>query len=134
MPRWSFINKMERENADYRTGAGPASRTVWQGRRAADVSDRQRARLLPAWSSCSRQAPTSAARRRGQVPAEAADRSTSQREALIESACELDDELINKYLEGEELTADEIRGAIRRALSVGSSSRCSAAARRPEGH
>ena len=32
---------------------------------------------------------------------------------LVESACELDDDLINKYLEGEEITPEELAGAIR---------------------
>ena len=30
------------------------------------------------------------------------------REMLVESACELDDDLINKYLEGEEITTEEL--------------------------
>ena len=32
---------------------------------------------------------------------------------LVESACELDDDLINKYLEGEEITTEELAGALR---------------------
>ncbi|MBV9169735.1 MAG: elongation factor G, partial [Chloroflexi bacterium] len=35
------------------------------------------------------------------------------REMLVESACELDDDLINKYLEGEEITTEELTRAIR---------------------
>src|SRR5207302_2577384 len=35
------------------------------------------------------------------------------REMLVESACELDDDLINKYLEGEEITTDELTAALR---------------------
>ena len=31
---------------------------------------------------------------------------------LVESACELDDDLINKYLEGEEITPEELAQAI----------------------
>src|SRR5260221_7853604 len=34
------------------------------------------------------------------------------REMLVESACELDDDLINKYLEGEEITPEELAHAI----------------------
>ena len=35
---------------------------------------------------------------------------------LVESACELDDNLINKYLEGEELTTEELVGAVRQGV------------------
>src|SRR5205085_1251072 len=35
------------------------------------------------------------------------------REMLVESACELDDDLINKYLEGEEITTEELTSAVR---------------------
>ncbi len=35
------------------------------------------------------------------------------REMLVESACELDDDLINKYLEGEEITTDELSAVLR---------------------
>src|SRR4029453_16207791 len=35
------------------------------------------------------------------------------REMLVESACELDDDLINKYLEGEEITTEELEKVLR---------------------
>ncbi|HYY90336.1 MAG TPA: elongation factor G, partial [Chloroflexota bacterium] len=38
------------------------------------------------------------------------------REMLVESACELNDDLINKYLEGEEITTDELAVAIRQGI------------------
>jgi elongation factor G len=42
------------------------------------------------------------------------------KEALIEAAAEADDDLINKYLEGEELTDDEIKLGIQKAAASGS--------------
>ncbi|ABO50287.1 translation elongation factor 2 (EF-2/EF-G) [Desulforamulus reducens MI-1] len=41
------------------------------------------------------------------------------REALIEAAAEGDDDLTMKYLEGEELTVDEIRDGFRKSLAMG---------------
>src|SRR5207244_11407550 len=38
------------------------------------------------------------------------------REMLVESACELDDDLINKYLEGEEITTEELVKAVRQGV------------------
>jgi elongation factor G len=50
-----------------------------------------------------------------EVPAELQDQVTHWREALIERIAETDETLTIKYLEGEEITAGELRGALRRA-------------------
>ncbi|MDJ0615633.1 MAG: elongation factor G [Calothrix sp. MO_192.B10] len=49
-----------------------------------------------------------------EIPAEMKDDVEVYREQLIETAVEQDDELMEKYLEGEELTIDEIKGCIRK--------------------
>ncbi|WP_267384155.1 elongation factor G [Cyanobacterium sp. uoEpiScrs1] len=49
-----------------------------------------------------------------EVPADMADQVTFYREQLIEMAVEQDDEIMEKYLEGEELTIDEIKSCIRK--------------------
>ncbi|MFP9072358.1 elongation factor G, partial [Enterococcus faecalis] len=36
------------------------------------------------------------------------------RNSLIEAVCELDEELMDKYLEGEEITIDELKAGIRK--------------------
>ncbi|MBD2256305.1 elongation factor G [Pseudanabaena sp. FACHB-2040] len=48
------------------------------------------------------------------VPADMVDDVESYREALIELAVEQDDTMMEKYLEGEELTIDEIKACIRK--------------------
>ncbi|BAW95767.1 translation elongation factor G [[Synechococcus] sp. NIES-970] len=48
------------------------------------------------------------------VPADMVDKVEEYREALIETAVEQDDALMEKYLEGEELTIDEIKACIRK--------------------
>jgi len=50
----------------------------------------------------------------GDIPAELADTAESAREAFIENVAEADDELIERYLEGETLTDDDIRNALRK--------------------
>ncbi|MDB4345818.1 elongation factor G [bacterium] len=55
-----------------------------------------------------------------EVPAEYADQAAEYREKLIDALADFDDALADKYLEGEELTADDIRSAIRKAtVSLG---------------
>ena len=48
------------------------------------------------------------------IPAELMDKCKKARDFMIESAAEGDDDLMNKYLEGEELTEDEIKLGLRK--------------------
>ena len=52
----------------------------------------------------------------GEIPADMKDLAESEHEALIENIAEADDALIEKYLEGEALTNDEIRAALRTGI------------------
>ncbi|NQX70825.1 elongation factor G [Paenibacillus sp. HWE-109] len=51
-----------------------------------------------------------------EIPAEFKDQVAELRLELIEKVAELDEELTMKYLEGEELTVDEIKGALRKGV------------------
>jgi len=48
------------------------------------------------------------------IPAELEDKAQEYRELLIEAVADLDEEIMMKYLEGEELTTEEIKAAIRK--------------------
>ncbi|WP_326551323.1 elongation factor G [Micromonospora sp. NBC_01813] len=50
-----------------------------------------------------------------EIPADLADSAAEWREKLVETLADVDDAIMEKYLEGEELSADEIKAAIRRA-------------------
>ncbi len=50
-----------------------------------------------------------------EIPAEYQDKAEEYREKLIEAVAETDEELMEKYLGGEELSIEEIKAAIRRA-------------------
>ncbi|QYX33299.1 elongation factor G [Sphaerospermopsis torques-reginae] len=54
-----------------------------------------------------------------EIPAELQDKAAEYRTALIEAVSETDDELMNKYFEGEELTEAEIRTALRKGTIAG---------------
>lgn len=55
----------------------------------------------------------------GEIPAELQDKAAEYREQLLEAVADLDEELMERYLEGEEITPDEIRAALRKGtLSV----------------
>jgi len=53
------------------------------------------------------------------VPADLVGEAQSLREKLIEAAAETDDALITKYLEGEELTAEELSAGVRAGIASG---------------
>ncbi|HEY9611352.1 elongation factor G [Allocoleopsis sp.] len=54
-----------------------------------------------------------------EIPDEVKDQAEEYRAKLIESVAETDEVLIEKYLEGEELTEEEIRGALRKGTIAG---------------
>ena len=47
------------------------------------------------------------------------DEASSLREELIEAIAETDDDLVGKYLEGEELSGKELRGGLRQGVATG---------------
>ena len=47
------------------------------------------------------------------IPEDMVDQAEEYREAMVESICETDDELILKFLEGEEITDEELKAALR---------------------
>ncbi|GKU27849.1 elongation factor G [Clostridium folliculivorans] len=49
------------------------------------------------------------------IPAELADQAEEYRAAMVEAIAETDEELMMKYLEGEEITAEELKVALRKA-------------------
>ena len=50
-----------------------------------------------------------------EVPADMLEDVQARREAMIEKICETDDELTMKYLDGEEISVDELKAALRKA-------------------
>ncbi|PON16893.1 elongation factor G [Candidatus Entotheonella serta] len=55
----------------------------------------------------------------GEVPAELEAAAQAQREALVETVAEHDDELLEQYLAGEPVTAEQLRTAVRQATLAG---------------
>lgn len=53
---------------------------------------------------------------KGDIPDDLKDEAESRREVLIEDLAEVDDELMERYLEGESLGADELSGALKQGV------------------
>ncbi len=115
--RGFFINKMERENADFYAVAeamkvrfGNRVVPVWL---PIGVQDSFNGYVdlvaMKAVTGVGKQAAV------GEIPGDMADVVARYREALVEAAAENDDDLLNKYLEGETLTSEEVA----RGLMIG---------------
>ncbi len=119
LPRMVFINKMDRDNSDF-------ERTL-QGLR--DIFDGNFVPVqLPIGSQSdfegvvdliSMQACRGADGQTGDVPEMMREQAEEYRITLMEAAAEGDDDLIMKYLEGEELTNAEIRQGLKAAIISG---------------
>jgi elongation factor G len=113
LPRLVFLNRMERENAEY-------DRVLDQ------LRERYGKQVVPLTVPIGREHGFSgvvellgrgayqgdAGEPASGVPADAADAVERHRETLIESICELDDDLLNQYLEGEEIGEESLRAAL----------------------
>ncbi len=125
VPRIAFVNKMDRVGADFmnvvqmmrdRLGASahPLQVPLGEGELFTGIVDliRQVEIVYDDESLGSRWA-------EGPVPDSLKDQVAQLRGELIEAAVEHDEELLVKYLEGEALTDDEIRRAVRKATLAG---------------
>jgi elongation factor G len=125
VPRIAFVNKMDRVGADFdhvldmirdRLGAKayPVQYPLGQGELFTGVVDIiRRVELVFDESSLG------AKWTEGPVPAALVKKVEQLRHEVLEAAVEHDDELIEKYLAGQELTEAEIRHAIRKATLAG---------------
>ncbi len=121
LPRLIFVNKLDRENTSYdraldslraRFGpkAAPLTIPIGQASGFSGVVD------LLSGKAYSYAADKMSER---EVPAEMRDAIAQYRDKLVEVAVEADDDLMNKYLEGEEITEAELRHAVRAAVASG---------------
>ena len=130
VPRICFVNKMDKMGADFyftvqtiidRLGAKPLVLQLPIG--AEDdfvgVVDLVEMRAL-VWPGDAKGDVTMGASYEVQeIPADLADRAAEYREKLLETVAESDEALMEKYFAGEELSVEEIKGAIRK-LTVNS--------------
>jgi len=119
LPRLVFINKMDRENADF-------NKTVGQ------IQARFGSKCLPLQLPIGAQntfegivnlltmkAYTGTDAKEAELPSALQSQADSFREKLIEAVAEVDDKLIEKYLEGQELSQEELGEGLRQAVVAG---------------
>ena len=121
LPRMIYVNKMDAENADFfgclekmRAVFGksimPLQIPIGEGNDFRGIIDVCK---MIAWEWKNGKAEEI------KVPAEYMPKAREVREMCMEAAAEGDDELLEKYLEGEELTIDELRQGLRQGMLTG---------------
>ncbi len=124
VPKIVFINKMDRENADYYKALNemkesfsdnivPVQLPIGAEDNFKGVVDLVKMKALLFEPGTGKINETD-------IPADMMDDVETYKEALIEAAAEANDELLTKYLEGEELSDTEILEGIKEAASNGS--------------
>jgi elongation factor G len=119
LPRLIFVNKMDRDNADFlSTLKGIQSK----------LSPKCLPIQLPIGSQkdfkgivdlVTMKAYIGADSQEAEIPSALQEQAKASREKLVEAAVEMDDELINKYLEGETISNEQILAAIRKSTIAG---------------
>ena len=126
VPRICFVNKMDRVGASYertiesirdRLGANPIVMQIPMGFEATFhgvVNVLEQTATL--WEDDLGKDP-----KQIEIPDELKEQAQEARAQLVERIAELDDELTVKYLEGEEISLDELKAALRRSVIAGKS-------------
>ncbi|MFZ5651558.1 MAG: elongation factor G [Bacillota bacterium] len=121
MPRMVFINKMDRENANFykvldelketfAANFAPVQLPIGQAMDFTGVVDLLEQKAYSFKDGKVQEIP---------VPGDMAGAIEENREKLVEAAVEGDDELMMKYLEGEELTPEEIKAGLAAGVKAG---------------
>ena len=122
VPRMVFVNKMDRTGADFfeverqinerlKANAVPIQIPIGAEENFKGVIDLVKMKAL-VWED---EAAMGSAYEEQDIPAELQEKADEYREKLIEAIAESDEELMEKYFAGEELTEDEIKKGIKAA-------------------
>jgi elongation factor G len=125
VPRIAFVNKMDRVGADFdrtvsmmrtRLAANPVVIQLPWGK---EDHFRGVIDLIDMKGIAYKDEALGADYQLVDIPEEHLDRAHKMREQMVETISETDDQLLEKYLSGEEVTNDELRAALRRATVAG---------------
>ncbi len=119
LPRLVLVNRMDRENADFDAAVASLRQAFGQRCAPLQVPIGAHEGFDGVVDLLHMKAYTGPDGAEGPVPDDLADVVASYREQLIEAVAETDDDLIAKYLEGEQITDDELAPALRRGACSG---------------
>ncbi|MGI6093452.1 MAG: elongation factor G [Veillonellaceae bacterium] len=120
LPRIGFINKMDRENADYfsvfdsmkerlSTSVVPLQLPIGAEDSFKGIVDLIKMKAIT-WSQTNKSTESD-------IPEDLLERALESRQILIEAVAETDDDLLVKYLDGEELSDDELKKGLLKGIA-----------------
>jgi len=119
LPRMAFINKMDRDNANFQRTLDQMKQKFGVNLLPLELPIGSQADFKGVVDLLSMRAYLGDEQQGSDIPAELQDEAQAMREQIVEAAAETDDELIIKYLEGEELSMDEMHRGLAVAVASG---------------
>ncbi|MDO8473311.1 MAG: elongation factor G [Dehalococcoidia bacterium] len=119
LPRLVLVNKMDRENADFFRTLDQVQSVFGKKCVPLQIPIGSQSDFSGVVDLVKMKAYTGAAAEEKDIPANLADQAKNAREKLVEAVAELNDELIGKYLEGKELTQEEIATGVHDGTKAG---------------
>ena len=118
LPQMVLVNKMERENANFDKAVAALKETFDAQFLPILLPIGAEAGFEGVVDVLAQKAFIGPEGKAAEIPAEMAEAVENYRSQLIDIAAESDDELLMKYLEGEDLTEEEIVGGLKRAIAA----------------
>jgi elongation factor G len=119
LPRLIFINKMDRENADFYRTVDQLRSKFGAGCLPLQLPIGAQDNFEGTIDLLTMKGYTGSEAKEAELPASLQTKADSFHEKLIEAVAEVDDQLIEKYLGGEQLSLEELGGGLRKAVLSG---------------
>ncbi len=119
LPRFVVINKMDRDNADFQKALGTVAESFETRLIPVQLPWGEKSDFKGVLDLLSMKAYAGVGKDGEEIPTEFSDDVEAARMELVEAAAEGDDELLMKYLDGEELSPAEIAAGLRSAVLSG---------------
>jgi len=119
LPRAVLIDRMDRENADFAQALGQVQSFFGKKCVALQIPIGAQSSFSGVVDVLGMKAYSGEKGTEGAVPDSLSDQATRYREQLVEAVAETDDEMLTKYLDGTELTAEELTRGLRTGIASG---------------
>jgi len=117
LPRVIFVNRMDRENANFHQALDQLQARYGKKIAPLELPIGAQDSFAGVVNLIEQKAYMGEKGTPGDIPADMADAVASAREQLIEAVAEADDEVLNKYLEGEALSDEELTLCLRQGIA-----------------
>lgn len=121
VPRFCFINKIDKEGADFENALKSIHNRLTPNALAIQMPIGERDQFkgvidLVKMKSYTFEGDMGEKVIEGEIPVELLEEAKSKREKMVEKIAETDDALVEKYLEGQEISEEEIKAGLRKAV------------------